>query len=122
MARHTGEANMKPFNTLPPEEARKIQSKGGKARAEKVRERKKIKEDLLIMLDTVMSNGKTTQENWMSALAKNLLKGDMQTATFVRDTIGEKPVDKLQVSGDVSKVANDIGEFVDANTTTKKHN
>lgn len=118
------ERRQKGYNNLiipTSEQARINGRKGGIARQEQYRKRKQIKEDLAIMLETVMSNGKTTQENWMMALAKNLLKGDVATANFVRDTIGEKPADKVQISGDISKVADDIGEFLNADTEANKH-
>lgn len=43
--------------------------------------------ELLKVLNTKQSNGKTIKENWMTALAKNLLKGDIQTSIFVRNTL-----------------------------------
>jgi len=95
-------ANLKKGKALTTEEAKRMGSAGGKKSVQVRRERKKIKEDLLIMLDTIMSNGKTTQENWMTALAKNLLKGDIQTSNFVRDTIGEKPKEEISVDMPVS--------------------
>ena len=73
------------------EEARELGSKGGKKRAENIKKRKKLKEELLALLMIEQSNGKTIQENWVMALAKNLLKGDVKTSIFVRDTIGERP-------------------------------
>lgn len=73
------------------EEARELGSMGGKKRAENIKKRKKLKEELLALLMIEQSNGKTIQENWVMALAKNLLKGDVKTSIFVRDTIGERP-------------------------------
>lgn len=93
--------NLKP-RKITSDVAKKMGSAGGKKSAEVRKERKKIKEDILIMLDTIMSNGKTTQENWMAALAKNLLRGDIQTSNFVRDTIGEKPKEEISVDMPVS--------------------
>lgn len=113
--------NLIPFDNLSADEAREIRSKGGKARAEAIQRKKTFKEELLKMLCTVQGNGKTVQENGATALAKQLLKGDMSTWIFVRDTIGEKPADKVVVSGDIESVANDIGDFVDADRKAKKH-
>lgn len=113
--------NLKNIDSHSPEKAKEIRSKGGKARAEKVRERKMLKEEILAMLEVVQSNGKTIQQNGVVALGKNMLKGDIATWNYITAMIGEKPAEKIEVSGNVSQVANDIGEFVDANTTTKKH-
>lgn len=88
--------NLKP-RKITSEEAKRMGSNGGKKSVEVRRERKKIKEDLIAMLGTAMSNGKTIQESWMTALAKKLLSGDIPTSVFVRDTVGEKPKEEVSV-------------------------
>lgn len=114
-----GIENLKPISSV--EEAREKGRKGGLASVESFRKRKKLKEELSLMLEVVMSNGKTVQENWVSALSKKLLEGDIQTSIFVRDTIGEKPMDKVEFSGNISKVADDIGDFINADRDSNKH-
>lgn len=95
-------ANLKPCS---PQEARERGSKGGKKRAENIAKRKSIKEDLLAMLETPQQNGKTIQQNWMIAIAKQILKGDIKASTFVRDTIGERPKELLELeSNDISGI------------------
>lgn len=64
--------------------------KGGKKSAAARRRRRTLKADLLAMLNENI-NGKTAQEWWVQALGKNLLRGDVKTSIFVRDTIGEMP-------------------------------
>ena len=49
------------------------------------------------------------------------INGDTTAFTVLRDTAGQKPMEEIKVSGDVSKVANDIGEYVNANGKSKKH-
>lgn len=98
-----------------PQEAREQGSKGGKKRAENIRRRKTIKEELLALLEIEQQNGKTIQENWVTALAKNLLKGDVKTSIFVRDTIGEKPKELLELeSNDITGIKI---KFVDKSKT-----
>ena len=82
-----------------PQEAREYGKKGGKKRAENIKKRKCLKEELLALLSIEQQNGKTIQENWAIALAKNLLRGDVRTSVFVRDTIGEKPTELVELDG-----------------------
>lgn len=67
--------------------------KGGIQHGINMKRRRTIKEDLLAILSEVPNgkDGKTMQEYWVRALAKNLLRGDVKTSVFVRDTIGEMP-------------------------------
>ncbi len=81
-----------------PNERREIAKKAGKASGESRRKKKTLKEQLLLILETKQSNGKTVQENWAVALGQKILKGDVQASIFVRDTIGEKPVDKVEAN------------------------
>lgn len=77
------------------EEVREIARKGGVASGKVRRERKAFKESLLIALET-MKDGKTIQEHGVEALLQKFMAGDIQAFTTVRDTIGEKPVDKVE--------------------------
>ncbi len=96
-------------------EARELGARGGKQRAENIRRRKTIKEELIALLEIEQQNGKTIQENWITALAKNLLKGDVKTSIFVRDTIGEKPKELLELeTNDISGIKI---KFVDKSNT-----
>lgn len=51
--------NLKPFNERPVEEARAIQSAGGKAKAERMRERKRLSELLQTISDLPVQDGRT---------------------------------------------------------------
>lgn len=74
---------------------REIASKGGKASQKKRAERKKFKEDLITALEA-MQDGKTLQEIGIEAIVKKFMDGDIKAFEVVRDTIGEKPVEKLE--------------------------
>lgn len=91
------EQNLKPLNTRAKSEQREIQSKGGKARAKKIKERKTLKEELLTALALVAEDNKTVQEIGTEALLKKFMQGDPKVYELIRDTIGEKPTDKQEV-------------------------
>lgn len=79
------------LKTLTPNEAREIGRKGGVASGQARRERKALKEQLLLLLE----NG-DIQENICVALLDRAQKGDIKAFEVIRDTIGEKPTDKIQ--------------------------
>ena len=91
-----GIENLKPLST---EKAREIGSKGGKKSGEVRRQRKAFKEALLLALDT-KKDGKTIQDIGIDALLKKYMKGDLETFKAIRDTVGEKPTDKLDIGQD----------------------
>jgi hypothetical protein len=79
--------------------------KGGKASGEKRRERKTLKEALLLVLnephrdDEGHFTGKTMQDEMISGLLKRAMAGDPRAFEIVRDTIGEKPEENLAIRG-----------------------
>ncbi len=83
------ESNLIPFNELTEEEQRKIASKGGKASVKARRERKTLREELLLLLEKG-----DTQEKISLAMIKEALDGNTKAFEVIRDTIGEKPIDK----------------------------
>lgn len=84
------EQNLIPQNRRTKREQREIASKGGKKSGEARRDRKKLKEALLLLL----AKGET-QDNICLALIEKAQSGDTKAFEVIRDTIGEKPVDKL---------------------------
>lgn len=103
--------NLKPLNKICKEDAKKIRSKGGKARAKKIQERKTMKEmlDYLLQQDITNKQGETknTLEVMMTAQIKEAIKGNTKAAQFVRDTIGEMPTQKIDF-GEVPIIQDDI--------------
>ena len=75
------------------EEQRAIASAGGKASGEARRKRKTLKEELLLML----SEGET-QQSVTFALIEKAMSGDTKAFEVIRDTIGEKPIDKVMIA------------------------
>jgi hypothetical protein len=108
------EENLKPFTSdQSREEAVKNGRKGGKASGKARREKKAFKETLELLLKMPLYDGKkqninsiknfanikgkniTTQEAMLIAQVQKAMKGDNQSITFIRDTIGEKPVEMI---------------------------
>lgn len=84
------------------EEAREKGRKGGKRSAEVRKERKTLRQELLDLLSEVVTdeNGKakTMNESISVALLGKALKGDVRAYEAIRDTIGEKPKEQVDVS------------------------
>ena len=82
---------------LTPSQRRERASKAGKASAKKRAERKTLREELLLLLE----QGKN-QEKISLALLKKAENGDTRAYEIIRDTIGEKPKENINVSGEVN--------------------
>jgi hypothetical protein len=100
-----------PQNLIP--QAHKLtveeQSRAGKRSGEVRRARKQFKESFIDEL----SQG-TTQEEIVRAILEKATQGDIQCATFIRDTIGEKPTDKVETKGEqkiVVEMQGDLAEW-----------
>ena len=85
------EQNLKPVSSK--KEARDRGRKGGLASVESRRKRKTLKEELLLML----SEGET-QQSVTLALIEKAMSGDTKAFEVIRDTIGEKPIDKVMIA------------------------
>ncbi len=74
--------------------------KGGKASGESKRARKTLREELLALLSQEMrdenGNPVNTQVAMSVSLIKEAIDGNTKAFELVRDTIGEKPVDKVE--------------------------
>lgn len=86
-------ANLRPFNTLSENEVREMNRKGGIKSGQVRRERKTMKEHLLMLL----SEGKVQDNILLSMIKEAEENGNVKAAEFIRDTIGEKPTDKQQI-------------------------
>ena len=86
------ENNLKPIRKggLSKDEARRRGANGGKKSGESRRKRKALKEQLLLLLETG-----DTAESVAAALIGKALSGDVRAFEVIRDTIGEKPVEKV---------------------------
>ena len=87
------EQNLIPNSERTPSELREMARNGGLASGEARRKRKTLKEELLLML----SDGET-QQSVTLALIEKAMSGDTKAFEVIRDTIGEKPVDKVMIA------------------------
>lgn len=107
-----------------PEERKRIASMGGKAAAEVYRQRKTLKTTLLELLNLPITDKEVitkleaigiqdiTQQTVMNFAILNRAKtGDVQAATYIRDTIGEKEPDKLDLVKPINiNIKDDYGD------------
>ena len=106
--------NLKPLTT---EKAREIGSKGGKASVEKRRQNKTFKEIINKFLDGRLEQEELKQQmlNFgfadeeisnksavVFSLWKEAIKGNTKATEILRDTIGEKPVEKQEIKGEIN--------------------
>ena len=110
------------FEHMTKEQLSEAGKKGGKASVEERRRRKELKETLEILLNMSLDKrrknvdiekiqafadlkGKnvTVDEAMMIKLVQKALSGDLNSISMVRDTIGEKPSDRVEVK-DVTPV------------------
>ena len=88
--------DLKPFNTLTEQEQKELAKKGGKASVKARREKKLLRDTLLMLLEMQDNKGNTGQDNICLALYKRANKGDTKAFEIIRDTIGQKPIDVIQ--------------------------
>lgn len=100
------------FDELTAEEQREIARKGGKASVEARRRKKQLKECLDVLLEREMQtkDGETVSgaEAISIAVFKKALKGDLRAYELVRDTAGQKPVEKIAVNEIPKEVEDEI--------------
>lgn len=82
---------------LTSEKAKKIGSIGGKKSAEAAKKRKTMREmlDYLLTQPAAKKKDIDTLEAILVAAIRKAQKGNIKALEFIRDTVGEKPVDKL---------------------------
>lgn len=111
------EQNLIPNNQRSPNEVRENGRKGGKKSGQTRRERKKFNELFNNYLDKKITNEQIKQQMLqfgftnkectnknaiVFAQYKEALKGSTQAFIAVRDTIGEKPQEKVNISGELN--------------------
>lgn len=104
------EKNLVPNHERTPSERRKNAKKAGIASGKARKRRKTLCDELLALL-----SDKDTQEKMSVALIKKAQKGDVKAFLAIRDTIGEKPVDKVIMAEVDASVVEEVEAMV------KKH-
>ena len=87
-----GVDNLIPINERPENEQKEMRLKAGIRSGEVRRERKTLRETLLMML----KEG-NIQDNITLALLNKAAEGDVKAFEVMRDTIGEKPKETLEI-------------------------
>ena len=98
-------ANNSNLRVLTPEQAREIGRKGGLASVEARRKRKTLKEELLLLL----SEG-DTQEKMSLSIIREAINGNTKAFEIIRDTIGEKQADNVNVNGNINNPYANLSE------------
>lgn len=109
------------FARMTPEQRAENGRKGAEKARENRRKRKEMRETLDILLSMPMKKGKvytaedikcfadlkgkniTIDQAMMITLVQKALKGDLNAIGMVRDTVGEKPVEKVNMDATVTK-------------------
>lgn len=103
------------------EEARENGRKGGIASGKARREKKMLRECLEILLEKEIvdkhGNAMTGAEAMAAKVFQQALKGDLRAFEIVRDTAGQKPVDKVMVADVDADVINEVEAMVNGSET-----
>lgn len=121
------EENLKPLNTICKEDAKKIQSKGGKARSNAIKKRKTMKEQMLTLLSLPLKDGKTKQSleemgidtsqinNQMALIAstyRQAMKGNINAVNTIREIIGER-VMEVNVNQNIDDKVKELNKLLE---------
>lgn len=80
--------------------ARELQAKSAKKRSQNCKERKLIKQGLEEKLGICF-------DEYINSIFDKALSGDTKAWELIRDTLGEKPTEKIEHSGTIPVVIND---------------
>lgn len=109
--------NLKPLST---EKAREIGSKGGKASVEARRKKRDLRLALEALLESDVKkkdlSGKEQNMSVAEAMSleqvRKALKGDSKAYEIIRDSSGQKPIEKIQVAEVDADVINEVEKAV----------
>lgn len=101
--------NLIPNSELTPEQRKERAKKAGQKSGEVRAKRKLLKDELLFLLDEKLKGGdyagKTAREAMSARLINRAVNGDTDAYKVIRDTIGEKPTEKIQMGADEETIA-----------------
>lgn len=118
-----------PLNERTKEEQKRIARKGGKKSGEARRQKRMMKDTLQMLLDLTLKDGDATNPESIKSLAdisnanltvdqailfaqiKKAVKGDTQSAVFIRDTSGNKLAEEVKV-GEIDDTIKEIEKYV----------
>lgn len=93
-----------------PSQRRESAKRAGIASAESRRRKKELKELLEIALSVMDETGMTEAENITVSLIKEARGGNVKAYEVIRDTLGQKPVEKSQMKIDLPQFIDDLDE------------
>ena len=99
-------ANEQNLQRLTTKKAREIGRKGGIASGKAKKEKKMLKE----LLEDALSKGTETDNEYINitlALIREANRGNVKAYEVIRDTLGQKPIDKVEHSGAIPIVIDD---------------
>ena len=99
-----------------PSERRANASKAGKASGEARRKKRDLRQAIEILLETDIKGKNGEIKSGAEAIAiaqfQKALKGDTRAFEVIRDTAGQKPIEKVAVSEVTEDVINDVEKMV----------
>lgn len=100
--KNKGLDNLISFNEMTPERRKEVARNGGYKSGEAKREKKMLKEYLEIILSMRDAEGEDKYTKITRALIDKAEDGDTRAFEVVRDTLGQKPIDKLNMNANLS--------------------
>ena len=115
-SQNKGHDNLIPTNKRSKEEARKLGAKGGKKSGEVRRQKKLLKDCLDELLQREWENRQGEKMSGSEAISvavfKKALAGDMKAFEIVRDTSGQKPIEKIMMAEVDQTTINEVESMV----------
>lgn len=112
----TNPQNLIPQNKRTPEERREIARMGQIASTEAKRRKKTFREAMEALLEKEVLDKNGNKIDLLTAISAKQIekasKGDTKAFEVIRDTIGQKPVEKVEISDIDSKIAQEIEDYV----------
>lgn len=116
------EENLKSFSPEDPDRARELGSKGGKKSAETKRQQREFRRAFELLLEKKYEVKDPKKKTGLSKLSgtellaakvmDKALRGDLTAFTLIRDTIGQKPIDKALVGVVDPDTLEEVGRLV----------
>lgn len=96
------EQNLKPLGERTKEEQREIQRKGGIASGKARAEKRDLRKALEMLLEQTFTDKKGVTRTGAQAITEKLfsevMKGNVRAFEVLRDTVGQKPVEKVMIA------------------------
>lgn len=113
----TNPQNLIPQNKKSPEERSRIARMGQIASTEAKRRKKTFREAMEAILEKEVLDKNGNKINLLTAISAKQIekagKGDTKAFEVIRDTIGQKPVERVEITEWDTKIAGEIEAYVD---------